>query len=72
MTVKVIKIANKGKEQFWELVRQGPPLFDSRPGWLLIGQPINARHRILQWMHISEVKVLWITDFDSTKDYINQ
>lgn len=46
----VAKLHRNGQPQFWQVSGYGAVAFDSRPGWVLLTQPIGGLPKEIQWV----------------------
>mgnify|MGYP003459200983 CR=1 FL=1 len=58
-------IDKRGRSRIREVLRIGDVRFDTRPGWLLLSEPIGARPRkqVLEWVHPDDELFIWVRRF---------
>ena len=68
--IQVAKIIHKGQEQFWQVQKTAlRVLFDPRPGWALLVQPIGARKvKEMKWVNLEEAQFVWIKPYLSASE----
>ena len=62
----VAKIQHKtNKVIFAEVMKVGSVMFDPRPGWVLLGQPIGYPFKKeVFWKHPDDERFIWVREFN--------
>ena len=59
-------LTRKGQEVFAEIIGQGSPMFDPRPGWVLLKTNLHLpeRKREVVWVHPDDELFVWVRQFN--------
>lgn len=60
----IAKRNTKSTPTFWQVLKVGVVTFDTRPGWVLLGDQPGSRKSNLVWIHPDDTSIEWVREFN--------